>query len=191
MALQAEKTRAGPDIPQTNGLIEGARRDPLLVHTPAESGHRFFVSGKLVKASPCFDIPDVDLRIGAIPASQQARAIGAERAIHLGCVNRKLERAISARDPIAGVERGFHPSDLVERLDIRFELGPTRKSIEQGDLELRISDRRGCAGLDQILGLVLEMPEVGAVGKSARRLFRIGRQGRPPFVKAPVVRTSG
>jgi hypothetical protein len=73
------------------------------------------VAGKLVDAIPCFDIPDVDLRIWSIASSKEARAIRTKRAIHLARLNRKLERVVSAGGPrdIADVERRLQPTDLV------------------------------------------------------------------------------
>ena len=46
------------------------------------------------------------------------------------------------------------------------ELGPTRKPVETCDLELRIGERCRPARFKQILGLVLQMAEIGAIGKS-------------------------
>src|ERR1043166_4705919 len=55
------------------------------------------------------------------------------------------------------------------------ELRPTCKPVETGDLELRIRNRLGTAGLEQILGLILQMPEIGTRGKRTWCVLRIGR----------------
>ena len=106
-------------------------------------------------------------------------------------VQRRVARhqALDAID-VVGVDRLLELPDLLQGLDVSLELRPTRKPIETRDLELRIGDRFGRAGLQQILGLVLQMAQIGTVGKRAWGPW--GRSTwRPPFIKSPVVRTSG
>src|SRR5262249_16006386 len=62
--------------------------------------------------------------------------------------------------------------DGLERLDMGFELAPARKAVQPGNLKLCVGKRRGLACSEQILGLILEMPQVGMLGKSARRSLR-------------------
>ena len=59
------------------------------------------------------------------------------------------------------------PASL-QRFDMGLELGPARKAVLPGDLKLRLGERLGLAGLEEVLGLILEMPEVGILGKLAR-----------------------
>ena len=65
---------------------------------------------------------------------------------------------------------------------MRLELRPTRKSVATRDLELRIGDRLRRAGLEQILGLILQMAEIGAFGKRAVRFWWNRSAWRPPFI---------
>src|SRR5215470_2330378 len=65
--------------------------------------------------------------------------------------------------------------DFLERIDVSLELWPAGESIQTGNLKLRVGDRPGGAGFQQILGLVLEMAEIGTFGKGARRALGIGR----------------
>src|SRR4029077_15726753 len=58
----------------------------------------------------------------------------------------------------------------------RLELRPARKPIETGNLELRVGQRHSIAVLEQILGLIFQMPEVGTIGERTRRVRRMGRQ---------------
>ena len=70
---------------------------------------------------------------------------------------------------VVGVDSLLELPDLLEGLDVSLELRPTRKPVETRDLELRIGDRCRRAGLEQVLGLVLQMAEIGTVGKRAWR----------------------
>src|SRR2546430_15574386 len=54
------------------------------------------------------------------------------------------------------------------------ELRPAGKSIETSNLELRISERPSVTRLEQILGLIFQMPEIGTVRKR-RCVLRMGR----------------
>src|SRR5439155_1267695 len=87
---------------------------------------------------------------------------------------------------IVGVDSLLELPDLPERFDVSLELRPTRKPVEKRDLELRISDRCRRAGLEQILGLVLQMAEIGAVGKTAWRRLRISRHSDLLSSKGPL-----
>ena len=49
------------------------------------------------------------------------------------------------------------------------ELRPTRKPIEAGDLELRVGERVAVPAFKQVLGLILQMAQIGTFGKRARR----------------------
>jgi len=74
---------------------------------------------------------------------------------------------------------------------VGFEFGPARETIETGNFELRVSERFGFACLKQVPGLVLEMSEIGIVGKLARYFVGIDRHERTPFLETPVVRIAG
>src|SRR5262249_34092936 len=54
---------------------------------------------------------------------------------------------------------------LLDRLDVLLQLGPTGKAVVAGQLELGGGQGGGCAGTDEILGLVTKMSEVRALGK--------------------------
>src|SRR5208282_5604476 len=55
------------------------------------------------------------------------------------------------------------------------QLWPARKPVETRDLELRVRQRFSAAGLEQVLGLILQMPEIGAVRKRACHFWGMGR----------------
>src|ERR1700730_11925203 len=76
-------------------------------------------------------------------------------------------------------------------MNVSLELWPTRKSVETGDLELCVGDGCSSTSLVQILGLILQMPEIGTVGKWDRRVLGIGRHGDLLSSNSPVVRKSG
>ena len=84
-------------------------------------------------------------------------------------------KGLDARD-VVGVNRLLELADLLERLYVRLELRPAREPVEARDLELRSGD--GCRGarFDQILGLVLQMAEIGTFGKTAWRRLGISRR---------------
>jgi hypothetical protein len=73
---------------------------------------------------------------------------------------------------------------------VSFELRPAREPVETRDLELRIGERCCRAGLEQVLGLVLQVAEIRTVGKRAWRLLWISRHssfrpiGRCPHNRA-------
>jgi hypothetical protein len=89
-------------------------------------------------------------------------------------VQRRVARhqGLDAND-VVGVDSLLELPDLLEGVDVSLELRPARKPVETRDLKLRIGDRCGRTGLEQVLGLVLQMAEIGTVGK---RAWRIGRQ---------------
>ena len=68
---------------------------------------------------------------------------------------------------VVGVDSLLELPDLLQGVDVSLELRPARKPVETRDLELRIGDRRRGASLEQVLGLVLQMAEIRAVGKRA------------------------
>src|SRR5229473_4174209 len=76
---------------------------------------------------------------------------------------------------VVGVDSLLELSDLLEGLDVSLELRPARKPVETRNLELRIGDRCCRAGLKQVLGLVLQVAEIGSVGKRAWLLLWISR----------------
>ena len=65
---------------------------------------------------------------------------------------------------VVGVDSLLELPDLLEGVDVSLELRPARKPVETRDLELRIGDRCRGAGLEQVLGLVLQMAEIGRSG---------------------------
>jgi hypothetical protein len=74
---------------------------------------------------------------------------------------------------IVGVNRLLELPDFLDRFDVRFELRPARKPIETCDLELRFGERAYASRFQQVLGLVLEMPEIGSVRKRSDFFFGI------------------
>ena len=68
---------------------------------------------------------------------------------------------------VVGVDSLLELPDLLEGIDVSLELRPTRKPVETRDLELRIGERCRRASLEQVLGLVLQMAKIGAIGKWA------------------------
>ena len=87
---------------------------------------------------------------------------------------------------VVGVDSLLELPDLLQGVDVSLELRPARKPVETRDLELRIGDRRRGAGLEQVLGLVLQMAEIGAVGKRAWCLWVIDRHGDLLSSKRPL-----
>ena len=69
-------------------------------------------------------------------------------------------------------------------------LGQLAKPYCAGDLELGFGERRRLAGLEQILRLILEMPQVGVLGERARR-SGIAGHGNLLSRVVPGVRMSG
>ncbi len=69
---------------------------------------------------------------------------------------------------VVGIDGALELSDLFERIDVSLQLRPAGKSIETGNLELRISERPSVTRLEQILGLIFQMPEIGTVRKRTR-----------------------
>jgi hypothetical protein len=76
---------------------------------------------------------------------------------------------------VVGVDCLLELPDLFEGLNVSLELEPTRKPIKTRDLELRIGQRCRLTGLKQIFGLVLQMTEIGTVGKKTRAPMGIRR----------------
>src|SRR5207248_9940262 len=64
------------------------------------------------------------------------------------------------------------------------ELRPAGKSIETSNLELRISERPSVTRLEQILGLICQMQEIGTVRKR-RCVLRMGRNSDLLSTKRP------
>src|SRR5438034_5655961 len=87
---------------------------------------------------------------------------------------------------VVGVDSLLELPDLLQGLDVSLELRPARKPVEPRDLELRIGDRCRRAGFEQVLGLVLQMAEIGTVGKRAWRPMRISRHSDLLSSKRPV-----
>ena len=81
--------------------------------------------------------------------------------------------------------------DLLQGVNVSLEFRPARKPVKARDLELRIAERRCGAVLEQVLGLVLQMAEIRAVGKRARCLWVIARDGSLLSSKRPVSAQSG
>ncbi len=69
---------------------------------------------------------------------------------------------------VVGIDGVLELSDRFERIDVSLQLRPAGKSIETGNLELRISERPSVTRLEQILGLIFQMPEIGTVRKRTR-----------------------
>ncbi len=86
---------------------------------------------------------------------------------------------------VVGVNGQLELPGELQRFDVRLELGPTREAVLPGDLELRLRERPGLAGLKEVFGLVLEMAEVGVFGKLAR-VLRSGWTWQPSFRGRPV-----
>ena len=87
---------------------------------------------------------------------------------------------------VVGVDRLLEAPDLLERIDMGLELRPARKPIETGDFELRIGERFSAAGLEQILGLVLQMAKIGMFGKLAWYFLGICRHSELLSSKSPL-----
>ncbi len=75
---------------------------------------------------------------------------------------------LNAND-VVGVDSLLELPDLLIGFDVDLELRPAGKPVEMRDLALRIGDRRRLAGLEQVFGLVLQVAEIGTVGKWALR----------------------
>ena len=58
---------------------------------------------------------------------------------------------------------------VLQRFDVGLELRPACEAVQAGDLKLRVGERRGAAGFEQVLGLILQMAEIGTFGKRAWR----------------------
>ena len=66
---------------------------------------------------------------------------------------------------VFGSDRFAELAGRFECFDVTLELGPTGKSIVAGKLELG-GGQGGCgAGAHEVLGVVAEMAEIGAIGK--------------------------
>src|SRR5262245_65275953 len=78
---------------------------------------------------------------------------------------------------IVGVDGLLELPDRLQRFDMGFELGPAGKAVLPGNLKLCVGKRRRLACSEQVPGLILEMPQVGMLGKSARRSLRSARHG--------------
>ena len=78
---------------------------------------------------------------------------------------------------VVGVDGQLELPGELQRFDVRLELGPAREAVLPGDLELRLRERLGLAGLEQVFGLVLEMAEVGVLGELARGFFGVAGHG--------------
>jgi hypothetical protein len=76
--------------------------------------------------------------------------------------------------------------DRSQRFDMGFDLGPARKAVLPGNLKLRIRKRRRLACFEQVLGLILEMPQIGTLGKRTRRSLRSARHGNLLSMWRPV-----
>src|SRR5260370_866283 len=87
---------------------------------------------------------------------------------------------------VIGVNRLLELPDLLEGLYVSLELRQAGKPVEARDLELRIGDRCRRAGLEQILGLVLQMAEIGAVGETAWLRLRVTRHSDLLSSKCPL-----
>src|SRR5262249_12255111 len=87
---------------------------------------------------------------------------------------------------VVGVDGLLELPDRLQRFDMGFELGPARKAVLPGKLKLCVGERRRLAGSEQVLGLILEMSQVGTLGKSARRSLRSARHGNLLSVWRPV-----
>ena len=92
---------------------------------------------------------------------------------------------------VVGVDGLLELPDGLQRFDVGFELGPARKAVLPGDLKLCVGQRLGLACFEQVLGLILEMPQVGMLGKLARGFLRSASTWQPSFRVAPGVRTTG
>jgi hypothetical protein len=66
-----------------------------------------------------------------------------------------------------GVDRQLELPDLLQGVDVSLELRPARKPVATRDLKLRIGDRRRLASLEQVIGLILQMAQIRAVGQRA------------------------
>src|SRR5262249_39663562 len=58
-----------------------------------------------------------------------------------------------------------------------FELGPARKAVLPGNLKLCVGKRCRLACSEEILGLILKMPQIRMLGKVAGRSLRGARHG--------------
>jgi hypothetical protein len=88
---------------------------------------------------------------------------------NLGSVQRRVvsHHCLDTRDVVT-IDCLLELTNLVEGLDMSLKLGPTRKPVEARDLELGIGERCRRTRLKQILGLVLQMAEIGTIRKNLK-----------------------
>jgi hypothetical protein len=81
-------------------------------------------------------------------------------------VQRRVARLhrLDARD-IFRLNRLFELTEFRQRINVRFQFGPTCKAIQPGDFELRVGERRRLARFEQIFGLRFQMSEIGLFGQ--------------------------
>ena len=92
---------------------------------------------------------------------------------------------------VVGVDGQLELAGELEGFDVSLELGPAREAVLPRDLELGLGERRRLARLEPVLGLILEVPEVGTLGELARRFLGIAGHGNLLSVSSPDVRTTG
>src|SRR5437899_8297116 len=103
-----------------------------------------------------------------------------ERAVFVIAERSAMQRRIMRHEGfdargVVGIDGLLELSDHFERIDVGFQSWPARKSIETCNFELRLGERCGAAGSEQILGLILQMAEVGTIGERTRCVLRTGR----------------
>ncbi len=76
---------------------------------------------------------------------------------------------------VVGIDGLFELPDLLERIDVDLQLWPARKPIATSNLELRVGKRHSTAALEQILGLIFQMSEIGTIGERTRCVLGMGR----------------
>ena len=87
---------------------------------------------------------------------------------------------------IVGGDGRLELADLFERLNLLLQLGPACEAVLPGNLKLGVGKRRRLARSEQVLGLILEMPQVGMLGKLVRRSLWSARHGNLLSVWRPV-----
>ena len=77
-------------VPDTGSPISRAGSDATLLFVPGYSKNRLAVPRKTTNRPSRLDIPNLNLGLSRVSASEQARPIRTELAMHLSCPNREL-----------------------------------------------------------------------------------------------------
>jgi hypothetical protein len=183
-------------VPAPEGVHVGAVGDEQLHHGDAHVGQRRpheWPVAALMHVGPVLDHPPRHREPRFTGGHPRHAAFGdpRQRPILAVTQRRAMELRVASHhllDPleVVRVDRLLELPDGLQRFDVGFELGPARKAILAGNLKLCVGQRRRLTCSEQVLGLILEMPQVGMLGKLARRSLRGARHGNLLSVWRPV-----